>query len=129
MPRKCTPKKPRRTDPDTARNIPITCKLSAADLAVISRKATAAGKTHSTFLRDAALASHVQVSPAIPAINRDQWRELSKVASNLNQLTHLCHIDGIGSRAVGVLALLERLRPQLADIRADLLRQEKGGRP
>ncbi|MBC2594868.1 plasmid mobilization relaxosome protein MobC [Ruficoccus amylovorans] len=128
MPRKCTPKKSRRTDPDTARNIPVTCKLSAADLAVISRKSAAAGKTHSTFLRDAALASHVQVSPAIPTINGDQWWALSKVASNLNQLTHICHISEASPNSGRVLETLDELRQQLASIRADLIRQEKGGR-
>lgn len=110
-----------------SRCIPITSKFSPADLEAVQPKATAAGKTLSTYLRDSALSSTVQPTATIPAINAEQWRELSKATANLNQLAHRCHIgqEHPGSRQAQ--ATLDALTKTLAQIRAALLGECQGG--
>lgn len=110
-----------------SRRIPITSKFSPADLEAVQPKATAAGKTLSTYLRDSALSSTVQTSIKIPAINAEQWRELSKVTANLNQLAHRCHIgqEHPGSRQAQ--ATLDALTQTLAEVRTALLGGSDGG--
>lgn len=110
-----------------SRRIPITSKFSPADLEAVQPKATAAGKTLNTYLRDSALGSTVQTSAKIPAINAEQWRELSKATANLNQLAHRCHVgqEHPGSRQAQTT--LDTLTQTLAQVRAALLGDIDGG--
>ena len=105
----------------------MTSKLSPADLEAVQPKATAAGKTLSTYLRDAALGSTVQASSVIPSICQDQWRELSKAASNLNQLAHRCHTGGDHPGSARAQATLDELSQLLSQVRSALLGGEAGG--
>lgn len=109
-----------------SRTIPVTCKLSPADLAVLEPKASKAGKTMSSFLREAGLSSTVQPVTVLPTVNRDQWRELSKVAANLNQLAHHCNLGMDDPRTDKALALMETMQGQLAEVRSSLLGHKKG---
>lgn len=109
-----------------SRTIPVTCKLSPADLMVLEPKAKSVGKTMSSFLREAGLGSTVQAVTVLPTINRDQWRELSRSAANLNQLAHHCHLGTDDPRTEKALALLDTMQTQLADIRSALLGKTKG---
>jgi hypothetical protein len=110
-----------------SRRIPVTSKLSPADLEVVQPKATAAGKTLSTYLRDSALGSTVQASAVIPAVNQEQWRELSKAAANLNQLTHRCHTGEDYPASARAQATLDELSQVLSQIRSTLIGGKAGG--
>lgn len=110
-----------------SRRIPITSKFSPADLEAVQPKAKAAGKTLSTYLRDSALDSTVQPRATIPAINAEQWRELSKATANLNQLVHRCHIGQEHPASRQAQVTLDALIQTLAQIRAALLGERQGG--
>lgn len=110
-----------------SRRIPVTTKFSSADLETVLSKAKAAGKTLSAYLRDSALSSTVQTSAKIPPINSEQWRELSKVAANLNQLAHRCNTGHEHPDSRQARATLDALLKILAQIRAALLGGSDGG--
>lgn len=110
-----------------SRRIAITSKFSPADLEAVAPKATAAGKTLSTYLRDSALSSKVQSHTPIPAICQEQWRELSKVTSNLNQLAHRCNVGQEHPASPQAQATLDALTQILAQVRAALLGDNEGG--
>jgi uncharacterized protein (DUF1778 family) len=104
-----------------SRILPITCKVSSKDLSAIQAKASVAGKTLSRFMRDSALNSEVTPTQNIPAINEEQWQQLSRVASNLNQLTFLCHTQEKTPLSKEVISDIAATRNLLHEVREALL--------
>jgi hypothetical protein len=72
-----------------------------------------------TYLRETAL-SHPLPAP-VPTINEATYRELSRIGSNINQLTHLAHI---GQTYPGLLSTLRGLSDLLLAIK-ELLRPSR----
>lgn len=113
-----------------SRTLPLTCKVSSNDLDKIQAKVKETGKSLSQFLRDSALCAKVVPAQAIPGINEDQWQELSRVASNLNQLTFLCHTQEQTPLSKEVISSLAETGNILHEVRQALLGkpiQVKGG--
>jgi hypothetical protein len=71
------------------------------------------------FVRDAALSR--PLPPPVPSINEATYRELCRIGSNINQLTHLAHI---GQPYPGILSTLRTLSDVLLAIKA-LLRPSR----
>jgi hypothetical protein len=77
----------RKLDPAAVRERTIGVRVSADELAVISRMAAERGMTPVQLLRETALSNKLPPKQAIvPSINREMYAELAKIGVNLNQL-------------------------------------------
>lgn len=94
----------------------VGVRLNASEWDAIQRKADALGIRPTALLRLAAL-SRVMPRPATPAINRQAYAELARLAGNLNQLTRAAH-EGRVSIAPTLLESVKRL---VQELRLDLL--------
>lgn len=75
-----------KSEPGTGRLTTISTRVSDSELAVLRAKAVQMGMKPADWLRHAALSRRLPSAPA-PEINRIQYAELARLASNLNQLT------------------------------------------
>jgi hypothetical protein len=97
----------------------IGVRVSAAEYAALKLKAEQMGVSPAQWLRLAALSRRLP-PPPVPAINREQYAELARLAGNLNQLAHLAN-EG---RPVTVADTL--LRELVGEVRLALLGAERG---
>lgn len=99
----------------------VGVRLNAAEWDAVQRKADALGIRPTTLLRVAAL-SRVIPKPVVPAINRQLYAELARLAGNINQLTRAAH-EGRVSIAPAMLqsvgALVRQLRLELLGVPHD----------
>lgn len=109
-------------DPAAVRVATIGVRISAAEYAALKLKAEQMGLSPAQWLRVAALSRRLP-PPPVPAINREQYAELARLAGNLNQLAHLAN-EG---RPVTVSsALLQQLAGEVGRLRLALLGAEPG---
>ncbi len=84
------PKKPKggrpKGDPAAVRVATIGVRVSPDEFSVLRIKAEHMSMTPAQWLREAALTRRLP-SPPVPAINREQYAELARLAANLNQLS------------------------------------------
>ena len=106
-----------KSNPDAVRIHWINTRVTAPELATIEAKAEAMGMAPAQWLREAALSRRLP-SPPVPAINREQYAELARLAGNLNQLTRMAN-EG---RPITVAdALLQRLIDEVGRLRLALI--------
>ena len=109
---------PRRRNTAAAdkRSHTVSVRLNAAELAWLDEQR--GGYRRGEWLRRAAFGR--RLPGGVPEINREAWSELSRLASNLNQLQRAIN-EG---RASGVdLSELDALRDAVRRLRADLIGQ------
>lgn len=104
-------------DPSAVRTSTIGVRVSAEEYAALRAKAEQMGMTPAQWLREGALSRRLP-SPPVPAINREQYAELARLAANLNQLTRLANE---GQPVVIAEALLQRLSAEVSRLRLALL--------
>lgn len=95
----------------------IGVRVSAEEYAALRAKAEQMGMTPAQWLREAALSRRLP-SPPVPAINRDQYRELARLAGNINQLAHAANS---GQPVTVAGEMLERLAGEVGRLRLALL--------
>jgi hypothetical protein len=76
-----------KSEPGTVRARTIGVRVNPSESALLDSKAAAMGITAGDFLRQAGLTRRLPSSP-VPAINRQEYADLARLASNLNQLAH-----------------------------------------
>jgi hypothetical protein len=110
---------PNIADKRNSRLLTVSTKVSLADLAALEEKASQAGLTMSSYVRQAAVSGQVQPKMIIPTINRQDWGELGRLAGNINQIATRLHQGG----AIGAsdLAALAEIRKFLGQVRAALI--------
>ena len=107
-------------DPSAVRASTIGVRVSADEYAALKAKAGQMSMTPAQWLREAALSRRLP-SPPVPAINRDQYVELARLAANLNQLARAAN-EG---QAVTVNDhLMQRLTAEVKRLRLALLGTE-----
>lgn len=95
--------------------------VSAPERGQIEEKAAAARLPLSAFVRNAALGIAM---PAVPTGNIERWRELARVAGNLNQCIHLLN----SGRATGVdIDTINTLAEQVRLLRLELVGDKHQG--
>ena len=104
-------------DPAAVRGATIGVRVSAAEHAALLERASRMQMRPAQWLRAAALARTLP-PPPVAAINREHYVELARLASNLNQLTHLANEGG---RVAVADALLQRLIAETRRLRLALL--------
>lgn len=97
----------------------VSCRLTDAELALVDARR---GKVRrGEWLRLAALSKPPRV---VPELNRSAWVDLSRTASNLNQLTHAMNGGSLPSSG-DLASVLDALRADLDALRLAMI----GGRP
>jgi hypothetical protein len=84
-------------------------------------KAEQMGMTPAQWLREAALTRRLP-SPPVPAINREEYAELARLAGNLNQLTRLANS---GEPITVTDSLLGELGDEVRRLRLGLIGAER----
>ena len=106
-----------KIDPAAVRRATIGVRVSAAEHAALRSRAEDMGMTPAQFLRSAALTRRLP-SPPVPAINRESYANLARLANNINQLTRRANEGKLtGFPAANV----KLLRVEIKQLRAALL--------
>lgn len=104
-------------DPGAVRAATIGVRVSAGEYARLREKAGEIGMTPAQWLREAALTRRLP-PPPVPAINREQYAELARLAANVNQLAKAANE---GQRVKVAAPLLEKLTAELKRLRLALI--------
>ena len=106
-----------KIDPAAVRRSTIGVRVSAAEYAALRTRAEHMGLTPAQFLRHTALTRRLP-SPPVPAVNRDEYVNLARLAGNLNQLVHRANQ---GQNVILTDPLVQLLRAEINDLRQALL--------
>ena len=106
-----------KIDPAAVRRSTIGVRVSAAEYATLRTRAEQMGLTPAQFLRHAALTRRLP-RPPVPAVNREQYANLARLAGNLNQLTRRAHA---GQNVILTDPLVKLLRTEINRLRQELL--------
>jgi hypothetical protein len=100
--------------PGDKRTHTISTRLNDEELNLLNQKCAEYKMQRGEFLRTAAI--H-KLPPQIPQVNAEQWVELARSASNLNQIAH--HLNNAGSDYY--ISEIETIRKELSNFRNTLL--------
>ena len=89
----------------------INVRLNDDELKTIDSYRKENNLSRSTYMRETAIGNPPRV---IPSINRSQWIELSRLASNLNQLVYEAHLGHYHSETESVIKDTQKI---LKDVR------------
>ena len=116
-----TPKRGRggrpKNEPGTVRDVTIGVRVSPSEYVALKVKAEALSVTPAQWLRQAALSRRLP-SPPVPAINREEYANLARLAANLNQLAKAANE---GRNVVVNDGLMQRLTAEVNRLRLSLL--------
>ena len=104
-------------DPAAVRRSTIGVRVSAAEYATLRTRAENMGMTPAQFLRHTALTRRLP-SPPVPAVNREEYVKLGRMAHNLNQLTRRANE---GKPVILTPPLVKLLLAEINDLRQALL--------
>ena len=103
--------------PGTVRDVTIGVRVAPAEFTALTAKAEQMGMTPAHWLREAALSRRLP-SPPVSPINREEYAELARLSSNLNQLARLANS---GQPVTVGDALLQRLTAEVGRLRLALI--------
>jgi len=102
--------------PSELRSVTVGLRLTPAEHAQLLAKSHAAGLSVGTFLRHAATATKVP-KPPVPAVNRQGYIALGRLANNLNQLAKAANsglpVDVETATLSELIAEIQALRGEL----------------
>lgn len=108
----------RPTLPDNERRIVrLQPAFTITEIETLEQRAAALGIQPCEWLRMSALGLAVK---SVPAINRSAYSELSKLASNLNQLTHVANATNAFNQS-DLVRTLSDTREKVQELRSQLL--------
>ena len=94
---------------------PVSVRLNSAELAHLDSARAGVRMQRGEYLRHASMG---KLPPTIPAINREAWASLSRVAANLNQYQAQINAGGVHGHPPEIIQALAELVQKL---RSDLL--------
>jgi hypothetical protein len=100
--------------------LPLTVKFNLADYERVRAEASSHGLTVSSYLRQKALTGEVRPPIVINPICQEQWRDLSRVSSNLNRLLFLLNSGTHGPELSGLQSTIEEAKTELKAVRSYL---------
>lgn len=106
-----------KNEPGTVRDVTIGVRVSPSEYVALKAKADAMSVTPAQWLRQSALSRRLP-SPSVPAINREEYANLARLAANLNQLAKA---GNEGRNVVVNDGLMERLTAEVNRLRLGLL--------
>lgn len=110
-----------KSEPGTVRLTTVSTRVSDSELAELRAKAALMGMKPADWLRHAALSRRLPSAP-VPEINRTQYAELARLASNLNQLAKAANREQI---VIVNDALLTHVLAEVGTLRLALLGLDK----
>jgi hypothetical protein len=102
------------------RSTTIGVRVSASEYAALRIRADEMKMTPAQWLRTAALARRLPAMP-VPAINREQYAELARLAGNINQLAYLANSNRISFVEGADAELLRSLDKKISELRLTLI--------
>lgn len=105
---------PGRPKKKISRSNKLMVRLTPTERLLIESRAKDAGIKPSEWFRRAAKSAGI--SPRFTAEETGWFRILSGLSNNLNQLTHLAHVQGINSLALKCQAMLSQIEMLLNNI-------------
>ena len=106
-----------KIDPAAVRTLNLSVRLSPAEYAALRERAAQLGMKPGQFLRHTGLTRRLP-PPPVPAINRESYGNLARLANNINQLTRRANEGKLtGFPAANV----KLLRVEIKQLRAALL--------
>lgn len=103
----------------------ITVRLTQAQYHRL--QTAAAGGSVAALVRNQLLGRSSEMTVQVPLLNRNAWIELSRTASNLNQMSY--HLNtGARPEMARILPLLRQLQRDLEEVRAGLIGGDRGNR-
>ena len=90
----------------------VNTRLSDDELRLLDSLRESSSLSRSSYLRQSALGVQPKI---IPSVNRQQWVELSRIGSNLNQLAYAVNRDGSIPSSIG--QSIEETKALLAQVR------------
>jgi hypothetical protein len=106
-----------KNEPGTVRDVTIGVRVSSSEYVAVKAKADAMSVTPAQWMRQAALSRRLPLPP-VPAINRQEYADLARLAANLNQLARA---GNEGRNVVINDSLIEGLRAEVNQLRLGLL--------
>lgn len=106
-----------KSEPGTVRLTTVSTRVSDSELADLRAKAAQMGMKPADWLRHAALSRRLPSAP-VPELNRLQYAELARLASNLNQLAKAANREQI---VVVNDVLLTKVLAEVSTLRLALL--------
>ena len=99
---------------------PVSVRLNSAELAHLDSARAGVRMQRGEYLRHASMG---KLPPTIPAINREAWASLARVAANLNQYQAQINAGGVHGHPPEVIQalaeLVQKLRSDLLGIEAE----------
>lgn len=117
--------RPAKSESERLKNVPL--RMTAAERQEAEKNAADAGLTLSAYLRDRTLGKPVR--GVVPAINREAYAELARLAGNLNQVAAHLNAGTMSPDWMLLHDMLSEIRREVGKLRLDLLGvTESGGR-
>ena len=109
-------------------NIAVTVKLNSIEKATLGEPAKAAGVGLSAMMRELSLSGKVLPRPQINPIAIQQWQELLRVASNLNQAIALMNKGAVSGSAGRLEGVIQETLCELRAVHQNLIGLKSYGR-
>ena len=106
-----------KLDPAAVRRLNLSVRLSPAEYAALRERAAQLGMKPGQFLRHTGLTRRLP-PPPVPAVNREQYANLARMANNINQLTRRANAGQLPGFPAATMRLL---RAEIKQLRAALL--------
>jgi hypothetical protein len=97
--------------------LPLTVKFNLDDYERVRASASSSGLPVSAYLRQKALTGTVKPPTVINPICQDQWRELSRIGSNLNRLLFLLNSGSLSPELAALQPTIEAAKTELKIVR------------
>lgn len=105
---------------ENKRKHPVSCRLTDQELTRIDSQR--GGMTRGEFLRRAAM--EAELPPQVPAINKEAWLELSKLAGNFNQMQKQLNCYGALNNPNELPVIIQNLRLALIGIQESIAQRK-----
>jgi translation initiation factor IF-2 len=106
-----------KKDPALVRSTTVSVRVSASEYTELREKAKTMGFTPAQWLREAGLARPLPLPP-VPAVNREEYAELARLAADVSELTRQANE---GKQTAVTSAFLEQLTTEVKQLRFALL--------
>lgn len=109
--------RPAKPESEKLKNVPL--RMTAAERQEAEKNASDAGLTLSAYLRDRTLGKPLKAT--VPAINREAYAELARLAGNLNQIAAHMNATGEMTDLIVLRAMIDDLNREVKILRLALL--------
>lgn len=100
-----------------SRVLPLTAKFCLADYELVRAEAASHGMPVSKYIREKTLSGTIRPPTVINPICQEQWRELARLAGNLNRLLYLLNTGATTPELATLQPVIEAAKAELRAVR------------